>query len=301
MGNERRKLNGFMLEEYKENVEISRKIQFSEARRDTNQRHNAVTVVDKVESFDYSRYAIQSIRQNKKLKTALTRGLPSGDNTKSPGLLRDLKNQQQRSLLKPVKVSRIALQSPRLPTKISEVAGRRNVSAVSPRLPAPLERLQRLGLSVSVGGQEKPPPVTANESPSPRTTIVKRVFRSPVGTEVKAVSFSASDQINVGTRKILKKVQTNLDKRINIRKQPTPLQAKPSPELANVSNKKIVPPPQGFHSQHKLLLKSQVLAYRMFKRREKLPDVVLKVSTSTNIKQIKLSKTEQRDLKNYFS
>ena len=295
--NERRKLNGFMLEEYKDSVESSRKIEFS--KKDTKQRNESEQYNNTVKTFDYSRYTISSIELNKKLKTDTTKPtLYRLAHTKSPGVFSDLKRQQQRiinenSALRPQKVSRVklptntSLERPRLPTRISEAtvgakllppAPAVTIQKVGPRLPSALERLQSLGLSVSIRGMnvpEKSSPVTSLPT-KPRTTIVKKIVRRP------SVSFPAGEQ-----DKTQKKIQ------------PTQLQVKPSPDNPTLIVKKVLPPPPpGFPSNRKMLLKFQILAYRMLKRREKLPDVVLKVSTNTDIK-MKLSKTEQRDLK-YF-
>ena len=303
--NERRKLNGFMLEEYKDSVESSRKIEFSKNKKDTKQRNNPEQDNNTVKTFDYSRYTISNIQLNKKLKTDTAKPfLHRLAHTKSRGVFSDLKRQQQRritenSVLKPQKVSRVklptntSLERPRLPTRISEVtAGAKllppaptvTIQKVSPRLPSSLERLQSLGLSVSVRGTNVPessPPATSVSTRS-RTTIVKKIVRRP------SVSLTAGEQF-----KTQKKIQAA---------QP---QVKPNPDDPTLTIKKVFPPPPPpeFPSNRKMqmLLKFQILAYRMLKRREKLPDVVLKVSSNTDIKMLKLSKTEQRDLKYYLN
>ena len=234
----------------------------------------------------------------------------SADASKSPGLLSNLTKQQQRtvkllngnSVLKP-QISRpsVGFTTPTITTgssvssvptifppglTVSRVSSEPVVTPPPPTPLAPLDRLLSLGLSVSVKGPARGPP------PPPRSTIVKELVRRPPGP----LSVPASKEINVETRKIQKKIPTNAVKQISLRKQQIKSQVKLSPKP---TNNKI--PTEMFLPHQKSLLKLQILAYRFIQRGRSLPEVVSKAATTANFKEIKLSKLEQRYLKNFLS
>ena len=53
-------------------------------------------------------------------------------------------------------------------------------------------------------------------------------------------------------------------------------------------------------ADQQLQLKSQVLAYRMLQRKEKLPQVVRIAASNQSLKNINLAKNEMRRLNNFF-
>jgi len=60
-------------------------------------------------------------------------------------------------------------------------------------------------------------------------------------------------------------------------------------------------PKAEFTDSQKLQLKSQILAYRMVARKEKLPGIIKIAASNTNLKSMSIPKNEMRSLSNFFS
>ena len=333
--NQKRKLNSFMLEEYKDHIDELRREDFLKKSEEKKQlKKEALREMNRMKSYDYSRYNIPNIQASKKIKIQLKPSVgPVTDlNTSSQRLPNNFPNhpQNQRiiklsngnSVLKSsisVTPTRILQQrsrlSPKLGPMMKKISGGVQFSnklpeqkprklppgpaieplqrPATPKLLTNLERLQSLGLSVSVSGRApevKPsqtPPIEVQKTlPVPRTMIVKKIVRRPS---------------LVGKPEDKKIFSPNVEQKSRIQhksKIPSQSQTKLAANVNKV-NKKMSP--GGILSNQKLLLKSQILAYRMMKRKENLPNIVLLAATKINFKELELSKNDKKSLQQYFT
>ena len=338
--NDRRKLNSFMFEEYKEDIEELRKDEFLKRSEKKKQlKKEALREMNRIKTYDYSRYYnIPNIQASKKPKIQVKHSVgPAIDlNRTNPGNVVKLVNGN--SVLKTVVTpTRISQQSSRPPAKMGRMIklSSEGVESIAqqpeqrPRKMPPgppieplqthstpkpmttLERLQSRGISVSVTGTtpvERPlqnsPSEFQKAPPIPRTMIVKKIVKAPSMIAKKIVRAPSmivkkivkAPTVLPGDRKI-QIPNVGQKSRIQHKTQSKP-HTKPAASINKVNQKMS---PGGILSNQKLLLKSQILAYRMMRRKENIPKIVMLAATKINFKELELSKNDKRSLQHYFS